>query len=113
MKVFGCLHKHVDVFLHNYANAIWNLKGPESLPLSVLVIFYQQKNSIILQRLQASSILSQVIAIRPSYSLTSTLLGHISHLHDMTCCKRLVFYMEKYSRPTTSDQFLTWIGLKI
>ncbi len=28
IKVFGCLHKHVNVFLHNCANAIWSLKGP-------------------------------------------------------------------------------------
>jgi hypothetical protein len=28
VEVFGCLHKHVDVFLHNCANVIWNLKGP-------------------------------------------------------------------------------------
>ncbi len=27
IEVFGCLHKHVDVFLHDYANAIWSLKG--------------------------------------------------------------------------------------
>jgi hypothetical protein len=27
IEVFGCLHKHVNVFLYNYANAIWNLKG--------------------------------------------------------------------------------------
>jgi hypothetical protein len=27
MEVFGCLHKHADVFLHNCANAIWGLKG--------------------------------------------------------------------------------------
>ncbi len=26
-KVFGYLHKHANMFLHNYANAIWNLKG--------------------------------------------------------------------------------------
>jgi hypothetical protein len=29
IELFGCLHKHVNVFLHNYANAIWNLKGTE------------------------------------------------------------------------------------
>jgi hypothetical protein len=27
IEVFGCLHKHVDVFLHDCANAIWSLKG--------------------------------------------------------------------------------------
>jgi len=26
IEVFGYLHKHVDVFLHDYINAIWSLK---------------------------------------------------------------------------------------
>jgi hypothetical protein len=26
IDVFGCLHKHADVFLHYCANAIWSLK---------------------------------------------------------------------------------------
>jgi hypothetical protein len=49
------------VFLHNCANAIWSLKGLEDLPLFVLVTFLWQKNSITLQRLQTSFILSQAI----------------------------------------------------
>jgi hypothetical protein len=28
IEVFGCLHKHADVFLHDCVNAIWSLKGP-------------------------------------------------------------------------------------
>jgi len=28
IEVFGYLHKHADVFLHDCVNAIWNLKGP-------------------------------------------------------------------------------------
>jgi hypothetical protein len=39
IEVFGCLHKHADVFSHDCANAIWSLKGQESLHLSTLVIF--------------------------------------------------------------------------
>jgi hypothetical protein len=58
IEIFGCLHKHVDVFLHNCTNTIWSFKGPESLLLSILITFLQQKNSITLQRLQASFILS-------------------------------------------------------
>jgi hypothetical protein len=58
VEVFRCLHKQVDVFLHNYANATWSLKGIEGLPLFVFVTFLCQKNSITLQRLQDSSILS-------------------------------------------------------
>ncbi len=63
VEVFGCLHKQADMFLHNCANAIWSLKRLEGLPLPVLVTFLQQKNSITLQRLQASSILSQAIVV--------------------------------------------------
>jgi hypothetical protein len=58
IKVFDCLHKHVDVFLHDYANAICSLKGIDGLHLSTLVIFLCQKVSITLQRMQMSSILS-------------------------------------------------------
>ncbi len=58
IKVFGCLYKHVNVFLHNCAKAIWSLKGQEGLHLSISVTFHLQKVSITLQRMQASSILS-------------------------------------------------------
>jgi hypothetical protein len=43
IEVFDCLHKHANVFLHNCANAIWNLKGTKSLHLSTLVIFFIKK----------------------------------------------------------------------
>jgi hypothetical protein len=63
IELFGCLHKHVDVFLHDYATAIWSLKGPEGLHLSTLVIFLCQKISITLQRMQASFILNWAVTI--------------------------------------------------
>jgi hypothetical protein len=40
IEVFGCLHKQVNVFLHECANVIWSLKGPKDLPRFVLVIFF-------------------------------------------------------------------------
>jgi hypothetical protein len=63
IEVFGYLHKQADVFLHNFVNAIWSFKGLEGSPLSILITFLHQKNSITLQRMQASSILSWAIAI--------------------------------------------------
>jgi len=39
-EVFNCLHKHANVLLHNCANAIWSLKKPKGLHLSILVIFF-------------------------------------------------------------------------
>jgi hypothetical protein len=41
IEVFICLHKQVDVFLHDCVNAIWSLKGLKGLPLYVLVTFFQ------------------------------------------------------------------------
>jgi hypothetical protein len=70
IEVFGCFHKRVYVFLHDYANAICNVKRPESLHLSILVIFLHQKVLITLQRMQTSSILNRAIAI----SLTTSQL---------------------------------------
>ncbi len=63
IEVFCCLHKHVDVFLHDYANAIWSLKGIKGWHFSTLVIFLHQKVSITLQRMQTSSILNWVIVV--------------------------------------------------
>jgi hypothetical protein len=51
MEVFGFLQKQANVFLHNCVNAIWSLKGLKGLPLFVLIIFFQQKISITLQKL--------------------------------------------------------------
>jgi len=63
IELFGCLHKHANVFLHDCANAIWNLKRPEGLHLSTLVTFLHKKISITLQKMQASSILNRVITV--------------------------------------------------
>jgi hypothetical protein len=63
IEIFGCLHKHVDVFLQDCANAIWSLKGTKDLHLSTLVIFLCKFFLITLQRMQVSSILSQAVAI--------------------------------------------------
>jgi hypothetical protein len=63
IKVFDYLHKHVDMFLLDYANAIWSLKGSDGFHLSTLITFLCQKVSITLQRMQASCILSQVIIV--------------------------------------------------
>jgi hypothetical protein len=51
IEVFGCLHKHVDVFLHDCANANWSLKGPKGFHLSTLVTFLRQKVLITLQKM--------------------------------------------------------------
>jgi hypothetical protein len=63
IKVFDCLHKHVNVFLHVCANAIWSLKEIEGPHLSTLVTFLHQKISITFQRMQTFSILNQAITI--------------------------------------------------
>jgi hypothetical protein len=67
-EVFGCLHKHANVFLHDCVNTIWSLKGTEGFHLSTLVTFFCQKVSITLQRMQMFFILSWVATDRlPSF----------------------------------------------
>jgi len=51
IKVFGCLDKQVNVFLHDYANAMWNFKRLESFLIFVLVILLCKKILITLQGL--------------------------------------------------------------
>jgi hypothetical protein len=107
IEVFGCLHKHADVFLHNWANAIWSLKGLERPYLSTLVIFLRQKFSITLQRMQASFILSWAIII----GLTTSWLPPLQNtppitVTDLLQCRRFLTY--KYGRPSTSGRLWTW-----
>ncbi len=63
IEIFGCLHKHVNMFLHNCTNAIWSLKGLKGFHFSTLVTFFHQKFLITFQRMQTSSILSQAIDV--------------------------------------------------
>jgi hypothetical protein len=51
------------VFLHDYANAIWSLKGPKGFHLFVLFIFLHTKISILLIKMQPFSILSWVVVV--------------------------------------------------
>jgi len=63
IEVFECLHKQIDVFLHDCANVMWSLKRPKGPPLSILVTFLCQRISIMLQRMQTSSILNQAMTM--------------------------------------------------
>ncbi len=59
IEVFGS-----DMFFHDCANAIWNFKGSKGLLISVFFsFFFHQIFLIILQRMQASFILSQVVMV--------------------------------------------------
>jgi hypothetical protein len=42
IKVYGCLHKQINVFLHDCVNAIWILKRPKGL-LFIMVPFFDKK----------------------------------------------------------------------
>jgi hypothetical protein len=59
IEIFGCLHKHVNVFIHNYANANWSMKGPKGLHF-MSWFFFSTKH---IKRMQTSLILSQTIAV--------------------------------------------------
>jgi hypothetical protein len=51
VEIFRCLHKHVDLFLHNCASAIWSLERLEGHHLYVSITFLCKFFSIMLQRL--------------------------------------------------------------
>jgi hypothetical protein len=98
------------MFLHNCANAIWNLKRPKGLPLFILVTFLWQKISITLQRLQASSILNRVVVVGlttsqlpPLQDTTPISMTDLLQVTDFlyekiqpTYYKRSIFDMDKF-----------------
>ncbi len=117
IEVFGYLHKHANVFLHDCANAIWSLKWIEGPHLSTLVIFLCQKILITLQRMQVSSILSRVVAVGLTTSqlpplqstppiTTADLLQAIGfwHINMADLPQWLVMEMERFS-------WLLWTNL--
>ncbi len=40
INFFECLHKQVKVFLHNYANVAWAMKGQKNILLFIIIIFF-------------------------------------------------------------------------
>jgi len=110
IEVFGYLHKHVNVRLHNCANAIWSLKRPMGLHFPTLVIFLCQKISFTLQRMQASSIFSWIIIVGlttfwlpPLQDTPSITTNNLLHVVDfwhgqiwLTYCRQLVLDMERF-----------------
>jgi hypothetical protein len=62
IKVFGCLHQHVDDFSHLCANMTWSAKGFKGLPLLILHSFYKYKVSVALQWVHLTSISRHAIA---------------------------------------------------
>jgi hypothetical protein len=102
-----CLHKHADVFLHNCAYTIWSLKGLEGFHLFVLVTFLCQKNSITLQKMQPSSILSWEIVVGLAMSQLQRFKTHLPSPKP-TYYKQSIFDIDKYNQLTTCGLFLTW-----
>jgi hypothetical protein len=49
IELFGCLHKHANMFLHNCVNAIWSLKRLKGLHLSTFVTFFCKEVLVTLQ----------------------------------------------------------------
>jgi hypothetical protein len=66
-----------------------------------------QKISITLQRIPASSILIQVIAVGLAPSRLRP-LQDTPPSPRLAYCRRLIFDMDKYGQPITGDQSLTW-----
>ncbi len=84
IEVFGCLYKHANVFLHNYANAIWNLKGTTCLHLFYLGHFSSSKNFDHITKDANIFHLKLGDSHRFSYLSTSTPSKHTSHHHGQS-----------------------------
>ncbi len=100
IEVFGCLHKHADVFLHDYANAIWFSSfylGHFSLSKSFDHI--TKDVSVFHLKLGGSR--------RFNYFPTSTPSRHTSHHHGRFIVNRQ-FLTYKYDWPIVGGQLFTW-----
>ncbi len=107
IEVFGCFHRHVNVFLHDYANAIWSLKGIEGPHLFTLITFFCQKVLIHITNDSTIFHLKLGDSYRFNYFSTSTPSKHTSHDHNrsIASCWLLTY---KYGRPFTCGQLWTW-----
>jgi len=82
IEIFECLHKQIDVFLHNYANVIWSLKGLEALPFLSWLLFFESNNFHYITKDASILHFQSDNGNRPSYFPTSTPLRHSPHRHD-------------------------------
>ncbi len=111
IEVFGCLHKHIDVFLHDCANAIWSLKGtkkPSSFYLGnffLSIFFYHITKYISIFHLKSSD------SHRLSYFPTSTPSKHTSHHHGRPIASHW-FLTCKYGQPSTPNWLWTYIDFQ-
>ncbi len=106
IKVFDYVHKHVNVFLHDCANAIWSLKrtkGPSSFYFGH---FFSSKsfNHITTYAIVFHLKLGDSCSL--SYFPTSTPLKHTSHHHDQPIASHW-FLICKYDQPSTSGRLCT------
>jgi hypothetical protein len=104
IEVFGCLHKHVDVFLHDYVNTIWSLKGTESLSSFYLSHFSLLKSFDYITKDTSIFHLKSSSSRRLNYFLTSTPSWHTSHHHGQSIASHQ-FLIYKYDRPSTSSSY--------
>jgi hypothetical protein len=82
IEVFGCLHKHAYVFLHDCANAIWSLKGLERPSLFCLGYLSSLKNFNYITMDANILHFKSNNDSRPSYFPNSTHSKHTLHHHD-------------------------------
>ncbi len=106
------------MFLHNCANVVWSLKGPKGSFSFCLGYFSLTKKFNHIAKVASILHLKSGDSCRPNYFLTSTPLGHISHLHTWliasdwflyekiwsTSYKRSIFDMDKFWH-------LVWVNL--
>ncbi len=85
VKIFGCLHQHVDNFLHQCANMAWSTKGSKGFSLSILHSYYKQWVLVALQKIQITIVLQHATVVAKKASSRLGVLPSFSptFLHDL------------------------------
>jgi hypothetical protein len=97
IEVFGCLNKHYNVFLHDYANAIWSLKGIENIhPWSLFFVKTFRSHYKRCKRLPFKWCGSR----RLNYFSIATCSKHTSH-HDGQSIASCCLLTHEYGRPSS------------
>jgi hypothetical protein len=108
MKIFGYLHKQVDVFLNNFVNVIWDLKSTKGPSSSYFDYFFLSKVFNHIAKVASIVHLKLGDSYRPSYFPTST-----SHLHDWLVATAWFLISKNTDDLLQVVNFLTWTGFDI
>jgi hypothetical protein len=106
IDVFGCLHKDVDIFLHDCANAIWSLKAKRAFifllwsPFFINCFYHITKDASVFH-LKSGGIVglatSQLPPLQNTSPITTTHLLQVVDFLHINMADLLIMDMERFS----------------